>query len=374
MSRERRSGRQVRVTGPVVSAKRRNRFVICRCGRVISRAVTTPPSNPHDAYFRQVLARPENAESELRAALPAAITARIDWATLALQPGTFVSEELRSRYSDLLYRARFDGRDAYIYLLIEHQSSNDRFMALRMLEYVVQIWNQHRREVQERRRQERRGKTRGTAAECEKLPPVIPLVVHSGEPRAWAAPTDLSELIDLDSVADEELRRYLPRFEFLLDDVAALDLAALRARELTPETRVMLMLHKIAPGNTNLGHDMLILVDDLRILESDLHPSTDLKVHFHYLLIVGDTPETELDQVIEQLGPRAKEAIVTTAERLRAEGRVEERCTLLLRLLEAKFGQLPPEVVSAVWAADPGQLLEWGPRILTASTLGEVFA
>ncbi|MBF6423471.1 Rpn family recombination-promoting nuclease/putative transposase [Nocardia cyriacigeorgica] len=334
--------------------------------------MTTPPSNPHDAYFRQVLARAENAESELRAALPAAITARIDWGTLALQPGTFVSDELRSRYSDLLYRARFDGRDAYIYLLIEHQSSNDRFMALRMLEYVVQIWNQHRREVQERRRQERR-KTRG-AAEYEKLPPVIPLVVHSGEPRAWAAPTDLGDLIDLDPVADEDMRRYLPRFEFLLDDVAALDLVALRARDLTPETRVMLMLHKIAPGNTNLGHDMLILVDDLRILESQQHPPTDLKVHFRYLLIVGDTPENDLDQVIEQLGPRAKEAIVTTAERLMAQGEVRGQREVLLRLLGVKFGQLPPGVVSAVRAADPGQLLVWEPRILTASTLEDVFA
>ncbi|TLF93572.1 Rpn family recombination-promoting nuclease/putative transposase [Nocardia cyriacigeorgica] len=367
-------GCQVCVTGAVVSAKRRIRFVICRCRRVISRAVTTPPSNPHDAYFRQVLARPENAESELRAALPATITARIDWATMALQPGTFVSEELRSRYSDLLYRARFAGRDAYIYLLIEHQSSNDRFMALRMLEYVVQIWNQHRREVQERRRHERRGKTRSSAADSEQLPPVIPLVVHSGEPRSWAAPTDLAELIDLDPGAADDLRRYLPRFQFLLDDVAALDIEALRARELTPETRVMLILHKIAPGNTNLGHDMLILVDDLRILESDLHPSTDLKVHFHYLLIVGDTPETDLDQVIEQLGPRAKEAIVTTAERLVAEGEMRGQRKVLLRLLQTKFGQLPSDVVSAVRSADPGQLLMWEPRILTASTLDEVFA
>ncbi|MBF6416815.1 Rpn family recombination-promoting nuclease/putative transposase [Nocardia cyriacigeorgica] len=88
--------------------------------------MTTPPSNPHDAYFRQVLSRVANAESELRSALPTAITARIDWATVALQPGTFVSEELRSSYSDLLYRARIAGRDAYIYLLIEHQSSSDR--------------------------------------------------------------------------------------------------------------------------------------------------------------------------------------------------------------------------------------------------------
>lgn len=131
------------------------------------------PSNPPDAYFRHVLARPANAASELRAALPEALTRRIDWNRLQLQPGSFVSTELRSRYSDLLYRTHLDGHSAYIYLLIEHQSSSDRFMPLRILEYLVNIWNQHR---------DHHPKTRT-------LPAVIPLVVHSNSTgQAWNAP------------------------------------------------------------------------------------------------------------------------------------------------------------------------------------------
>ncbi|GGN73098.1 hypothetical protein GCM10011610_15150 [Nocardia rhizosphaerihabitans] len=71
------------------------------------------------------MARPADAASEIRAALPATITARLDLTTLRLQPGSFVSRELRSRYSDLLYNVQFDGRDAYVYVLIEHQSGNE---------------------------------------------------------------------------------------------------------------------------------------------------------------------------------------------------------------------------------------------------------
>ncbi|BDT87870.1 hypothetical protein FMUAM8_36340 [Nocardia cyriacigeorgica] len=70
----------------------------------------------------------------------------------------------------------------------------------------------------------------------------------------------------------------------------------------------------------------------------------------------------------------SREAIVTTAERLMAQGEVRGQREVLLRLLGVKFGQLPPGVVSAVRAADPGQLLVWDPRILTASTLEDVFA
>ncbi len=62
------------------------------------------------------MARPVDAASEIRAALPAAIAAELDLATLHLQPGSFVSRELRSRYSDLLYSVQFDGRDAYLYV------------------------------------------------------------------------------------------------------------------------------------------------------------------------------------------------------------------------------------------------------------------
>ncbi len=105
--------------------------------------MTEQRSNPHDAYFRKVMARRDNAASEIRTALPAAIISRIDLTDLRLQPGSFVHPDLSNRYSDLLYRTRLDGHPAYVYILMEHQSSSDRFMAFRMLEYMIAVWRQH---------------------------------------------------------------------------------------------------------------------------------------------------------------------------------------------------------------------------------------
>lgn len=192
------------------------------------------------------MARCENAASEIRTAQPAAIVARIDLTDLRLQPGSFVHPDLRNRYSDLLYRTRLDSHPAYIYILMEHQSSSDRFMAFRMLEHMVAIWRQHLAD----NHRDRRGNRLGVAG-ATTLPAIIPLVVHNtAEGRAWSAPTEFSDLLDLDDYAREALGPYLPRFRFMLDDVAALAPAALRERDLTPAARVLLVLQRIAPKNT----------------------------------------------------------------------------------------------------------------------------
>jgi predicted transposase YdaD len=94
------------------------------------------PSDPHDALFRKLLDNPADAASELRVALPKDIAARVSWGTLRRQSGTFVNKALRSRYTDLLFRARLrgSGRTALIDLLMEHQSRPGPLMAFWLLD------------------------------------------------------------------------------------------------------------------------------------------------------------------------------------------------------------------------------------------------
>jgi len=56
----------------------------------------------------------------------------------------------------------------------------------------------------------------------------------------------------------------------------------------------------------------------------------------------------------------------------RREGRREGERTLLLRLLRARFGELPAPVVTRVESAETSLLERWGERVLTAQTLAEV--
>jgi predicted transposase/invertase (TIGR01784 family) len=71
----------------------------------------------------------KHAASLLRDNLPTAIAERIDWTSFERLPESFVDEELAWRFTDLLFRAKLSGRDAFIYVLIEHQSTSDPLMA-----------------------------------------------------------------------------------------------------------------------------------------------------------------------------------------------------------------------------------------------------
>ncbi|WP_196223690.1 Rpn family recombination-promoting nuclease/putative transposase [Nocardia seriolae] len=263
------------------------------------------PTNSHDAYFRHVLARPPDVASELQAVLPEELAARLDWNNLTLQSCSFVSQHLRSRFSDLLFRTRLEGHEAFVYLLIEHQSRPDRLMPVRLLEYQVAIWNRYVREH----------------PDFETLPIVVPLVIHaSPDGRRWNVPTELSELLDIDPATRAVIGDYLPRFRFLLDDLTKVELPTLLDRRLTPPARVLFVLLKIASGNKQLGADLLPLVDDLEALLAGPDGEADFECVVTYILTVGETRKSDLGPLIDRLGPRAREVMMTTAEQLRAEG------------------------------------------------------
>ncbi|WP_084494997.1 hypothetical protein [Nocardia shimofusensis] len=167
----------------------------------------------------------------------------------------------------------------------------------------------------------------------------------------------------------------------ILDDLTTVDLPTLRSRPLTPAARLTLVLHEIAAGNRTLGEDLTSWLGDL---QDPAAPGglDDLQSLVTYIFLVGETSEDDLGPVIDKLGPRAKEVIMTTAERLRAEGRAEGRTEarteghveVLLGQLSTKFGPIPAHIRDRIRSADVAHLLTWSQRLLTASTLDEVFS
>lgn len=328
-------------------------------------------SGPHDAVFRRVLGEPANAASQLRAVLPPGLVDRLDLDRLTRIPGSFVDTTLQWRHSDLLFTAPLPDHQAFIYVLVEHQSGPDALMPFRMLRYLVRIWDRYLTQH----------------PEATRLPAVIPLVVHHNR-RPWTGPTQLPDLFDLDRDTTEAVREYLPWFQFLLDDLTRLDEPALRARPLTPPVRITLLLLKIAAGNPRLAADLRRWADDLRAVLARPGGADEFVTLLRYIEIVGEAPTDELHDLVAQLGPEAEEAYVTTAEMLRAEGEARGRAEgeargrtegeargrteALVQLLTLKFGPLPQAALDAVHAAATDQLETWTARVLTADTLDEV--
>lgn len=322
-------------------------------------AVMSSHPTPHDAVFRRVFGDPANTASALRAVLPAGLGDHLDLDQMVRVPGSFVDSTLRWRHSDLLFTAAYNGREALVYVLIEHQSRTDSLMPFRMLRYVVRIWDSFLAEH----------------PDATRLPMVIPLVVHHNR-RPWTGPTDVLDLIDIDDTAADDVREYVPRFRFLLDDLARLDDEALHARTVVPQVRMTMLLLKIAAGNSHLANDLLPWSDDLRAILRQSGGIDDFVALLTYIENVGETPTNELHDLFAQLGPEAEEAYVTTAEMLRAEGEARGltrgRTEAIVQLLTLKFGPLSQATLDLVNQASAEQLEVWTARVLDAGTLDEV--
>jgi hypothetical protein len=89
-------------------------------------------ATPHDAFFRESFGRREVAEDFLRQHLPAALLAEVELRTLEISNDTYVASDLRSAYSDLVYRVRYRVTRLNVYLLFEHKSRPEHWTLLQL--------------------------------------------------------------------------------------------------------------------------------------------------------------------------------------------------------------------------------------------------
>jgi predicted transposase/invertase (TIGR01784 family) len=331
------------------------------------------PTSPHDRLVKKTFEQPENAAGELRSVLPPALVHAIDWSTLRLEPGSFVDEEARQRHTDLLYSVEVGERRAYVYVLFEHQSTPDRWMPLRVLSYVVRIWS------------------RLCDAGAERLPVVVPLVLHHGE-GGWNVARRLADLIEVDDALTPSLQRFVPDFELLVDDLVRVPEAELAARAMTALARLTLW----ALRAIRVGFDRQLLSKWVADLDEALRTAgrEALEVFFVYLSEVqqGDAIYAALlnegasEGVREvTVGLRKKWEDQARAEGLEQgreqgleqgleRGRREALAAMLLAQLQLKLGSVPADVEARLRQASLDELTRWGTRVLTAATLDDVFA
>jgi predicted transposase/invertase (TIGR01784 family) len=329
-----------------------------------------PSSSPHDRLFKLTFGDPEQARGLLRPLLPAELARRIDWDSLALEPGSFVDESLAWRHTDLLFRASLDGGTLFLYLLIEHQSDEDPLMPFRCLVYVTRVLERY---VQQHE---------GTRA----LPAVLPLVVsHAARP--WNAPLELFELFDLPAASKQAVAAHLPSLRFLLDDLALETEDTLRRRELGEQAKLTVLALRQARVARAFADALIRWTDLVRALDAAPGGREKLTALLTYILSAGEDPPENLRDVLQShIGHEASEVVMTTAERLiqeghqrgRAEGLAEGltkgQATVLVRLLTLKFGPLPDDLQARIASAPIEELDRWVERVLAARTLRDVFA
>ena len=211
----------------------------------------------------------------------------------------------------------------------------------------------------------------------ERLPPILPLVVHHND-TGWAAGRCFHDIVDPVLNEVPELARLTPRFEFLLDDIGRATDAQIRDRALNAFGVLALLFLRDArsPGRfvTAFAHWADLVRDLLRAPDG----RRASMVLFRYLSIVLDESAwPRFHRVVHTVLPESEETLMTMAEKWLQEGRQQGQQqgqrALLVELLRTKFGSVDERVLRKVDAADESSLKRYAQRILTAATLDEVF-
>lgn len=247
---------------------------------------------PHDATFRQFLTQPEIARDFMELHLPAELRAVCDLSTLKLESGSFVEDDLRQYFSDVLYSLKTaQGDDGYVHVLIEHQSSPDKHMAFRLLRYAVAAMQRH------------------LEAGHKKLPLVIPVLFYTGKRRPYPYSTRW-----LDEFTDPALANRLYSTAFPLVDVTIIpDEEIAEHRSMAALTLLQKHIHQ---------RDLAELVDKLvPVLLAGYLSSSQVVSLIHYIVQAGETADAEaLVRELAYRVPQHGDVLMTIAQQLEQKG------------------------------------------------------
>ncbi|MDP6969579.1 MAG: Rpn family recombination-promoting nuclease/putative transposase [Gammaproteobacteria bacterium] len=265
----------------------------------------TDITNPHDSCFRQLMTQPENARSFFKRYLSPNLQDSIDLDTLALQSGSAVTQAFQQLHTDILYRVDFcDATDpsatqsGYLYTLVEHQSTPDPAMAVRLWQYKAALLLNH---VQD-----------------DYLPPIHTLVFYHGRQTPYPYTLDLCQCFR----TPEQATYTLQGPPQLIDVQQQSDQALLSA-----DTAGLFSYFFKHVRDQDVYPALKSLPDSvIRTIAQDSAGFYTLKVLIQYYQIQANTdkPSAAFKVVADKLESKEQqEIIMTIGEALRQEGRQE---------------------------------------------------
>ena len=159
----------------------------------------------HDSSYKKFFSRADMVESLVRDFISEELAQELDFTTLKLMPTAFQKHGQTERRSDLIWRLKWrDGSHCLLAILLEFQSTVDKKMLCRLLEYATLFLEQTLDEKT----------SKGLA-----LPKILPVVLYNGA-KPWSAPCVYGELSEHERLAYE---RGIWDFKYHLIDIRHLE-------------------------------------------------------------------------------------------------------------------------------------------------------
>ena len=316
----------------------------------------------HDPGYKRLFSQPRMVHDLLRGFVARDWSDALDFSTLIPVPASFVSDRLRERHGDLVWRVGFRGEWLYLLVLLEFQATVEPAMAVRVLTYTGLLYEKLIDD--------------GVLRRHGKLPPVLPIVIYNGS-QPWTASEEVAELI---AFGGEALARYQPSLRYYL-----LDQGRLRADDLPGRNLVSAL---IALETNRVGERvpelLAALFERLRELRNP-ELTQVFREWVEQVLVPRRMRGAELEPLpgLEEVRTMLQELVAGWVAEGRErglqegieQGRGEER-KLLCRLAARKFTAATAPRMSALLERlrDPERLAEVGDWIIECETEEELLA
>jgi hypothetical protein len=213
----------------------------------------------------------------------------------------------------------------------------------------IAFWEERARKARARQKQQKQGKPAAFVA------PFL-WIIAAGEP------TSILVKLKIEPAPGWPQGVY-----FFGDDIFRVGLVVASA---LPRDRSTLLVRLMAAGPL-----LPQAIEDLAALPADAHEravAEQILLNLQHALGKKPSHTPEEQEFIVTMQNTWEKAREEGHKEGRREGRKEGELNLLLRLLRARFGELPATTVARVEAADVAALERWGERVLTAQSLTDV--
>ena len=198
---------------------------------------------------------------------------------------SYISRGGREYVSDLIYKISVEPEhEAYFYILMEFQSRPDKWMALRILNYIVQFYQ--------------------SLSNKGKLPAIFPIVLYNGD-REWNAKTEISQCIENKWIPE----KYIPKMSYYLIDISKV--------QNLKDNLVSSVVYAEQQDNTREDY-----LDNLEHLAQKIVP-LELKQAFadwFTLISTGTMPKDDIERIKYSLKEKEENMLATFGERIYNEG------------------------------------------------------
>lgn len=255
------------------------------------------------------------AHEFLKRHLPKDLANKVDFNDLAMQPRSFISDVRKESVVDVLFKTTIDDKEAFIYLLAEHQSKPDELMPLRILKYTCNIIDDHLAKHK-----------KALKGKAKKLPLIYPMVIYHGK-TPYGHTTDIHDMVD----APKDLVE-----QYFLKPFHLIDLGQIEDERLKQHAWSGVMEFAL---KHIFARDILPHIENISTLLYNLDKMDGrsfVEVVLQYFLERGEIKSKEqfFELVNDNISHEVGGDIMTLAEQLKKEGQKEKALEIARTLLE----------------------------------------